>query len=61
MRSCVDFPDPSDHSTIMSVPGRSSVEKNGRTTSTILLLGAVSEIWILERLEEEDFWIGVDI
>ncbi len=27
MRSCVDFHDPSDHSTIMSVPGLSSVEK----------------------------------
>jgi hypothetical protein len=28
MRSCVDFPDQSDPSTMMSVPGRSSVEKN---------------------------------
>lgn len=28
MRSCVDFPEPSDHSTIMSVPGLSSAEKN---------------------------------
>jgi hypothetical protein len=28
MRSCVDLPDPSDHSTMMRVPGRSSVEKN---------------------------------
>ena len=28
MRSCVDLPDPSDHSTMMSVPGRSLVEKN---------------------------------
>lgn len=28
MRSWVDFPDPSDPSTMMSVPGRSSVEKN---------------------------------
>lgn len=28
MRSCVDFPDPSDHSTMISVPGRSSAEKN---------------------------------
>ena len=28
MRSCVDFPDPSDPSTIMRVPGLSSVEKN---------------------------------
>ncbi len=35
MRSCVDLPDQSDHSTIMSVPGRSSVEKN---TSFFLLL-----------------------
>ena len=28
MRSCVDLPDPSDHSTIIRVPGRPSVEKN---------------------------------
>jgi hypothetical protein len=28
MRSCVDFPEPSDHSTMMRVQGRSSVEKN---------------------------------
>jgi hypothetical protein len=28
MRSCVDLPDPSDHSTMISVPGRSLVEKN---------------------------------
>jgi hypothetical protein len=28
IRSCVDFPDPSDPSTIMRVHGRSSVEKN---------------------------------
>lgn len=28
MRSCVDFPDPSDHSTMIRVPGRSSAEKN---------------------------------
>lgn len=27
MRSCVDFHDPSDHSTIMSVQGLSSAEK----------------------------------
>jgi len=27
MRSCVDFPDPSDHSTIIRVHGLSSVEK----------------------------------
>ncbi len=28
IRSCVDLPEPSDHSTIMRVHGRSSVEKN---------------------------------
>ena len=28
MSNCVDLPDPSDHSTMMSVPGLSSVEKN---------------------------------
>lgn len=37
MRSCVDLPDPSEPSTMMRVPGRSSVEKNISFCATFLV------------------------
>jgi hypothetical protein len=52
MRSWVDFPDPSDHSTMIRVPGRSSAEKN---ISRVFSSFAVGTSAICER---GDFLVG---